>query len=102
METGTAWACLLPWGLQIYFCQLIPRVIMLVFVLVSAAIEDESRFKFKWLWHYTVAGQGHHFSTNQSKTTTRAAAALTAAGLVSIEDRRCRKSIQVRARASAR
>jgi hypothetical protein len=51
VETETAWACLLPWSPQIYFCQLIPPVIMLVFLLVSAAIEDESCFRFKWLWH---------------------------------------------------
>jgi hypothetical protein len=27
------------------------RVILLVFVLVSAAIDDKSSFKFKWLWY---------------------------------------------------
>jgi len=27
-----------------------PRVILLVFVLVSAAIDDKTDFKFKWLW----------------------------------------------------
>jgi len=32
------------------FCQLILAVILLVFVLVSAAIDDKSCFKFKWLW----------------------------------------------------
>jgi hypothetical protein len=30
---------------------------MLVFLLVSAAIEDESWLRFKWLWHYAVTGQ---------------------------------------------
>jgi hypothetical protein len=35
-ETGTAWACLLPWSLLLYFCQLMARVILLV----SAAIDD--------------------------------------------------------------
>jgi hypothetical protein len=44
-------ACLLPWSLLFYFCQLLPRVILLVFPLVSAAIDDENYFKFKWLWH---------------------------------------------------
>ena len=38
-------------ALAIYFCERIPRVILLVFVLVSAAIDDESDFKFKWLWY---------------------------------------------------
>jgi hypothetical protein len=33
-----------------YFCRRMPRVILLVFVLVSAAIDDKSCFKFKWLW----------------------------------------------------
>ena len=42
--------CLLPWSLLFYFCQLIARVILLVFLLVSAAIDDENNFKFKWLW----------------------------------------------------
>ena len=44
-------ACLLPWSFLFYFCQLIPRVILLVFLLVSATIDDENYFKFKWLWH---------------------------------------------------
>jgi hypothetical protein len=52
-------ASLLPWSLPIYFCQLIPRVSVLVFPLVSAAIDDENYFKFKWLGYYAVAGQGH-------------------------------------------
>jgi len=51
VETGTAWACRLPWSLLFYFCQLTPRVILLVFPLVSAAIDDENHFRFKWLWH---------------------------------------------------
>jgi hypothetical protein len=38
-------------SLLIYFCRRIPRVILLVFVLVSAAIDDKSAFKFKWLWY---------------------------------------------------
>jgi hypothetical protein len=33
-----------------YFCELTPRIGLLVFVLVSAAIEDENNCKFKWLW----------------------------------------------------
>jgi hypothetical protein len=35
--------------LAVYFCELIPSVILLVFLLVSAAIGDENYFKFKWL-----------------------------------------------------
>jgi hypothetical protein len=31
------------------FCKQILAVILLVFVLVSAAIDDKSGFKFKWL-----------------------------------------------------
>ncbi|WP_315763713.1 hypothetical protein [Bradyrhizobium sp. SZCCHNR2009] len=46
--------------LLFYFCRRIPRVILLVFVLVSAAIDDKSRFKFKWLWLQAIIGQGHH------------------------------------------
>jgi hypothetical protein len=44
-------ACLLPCSLLFYFCQLMARVILLVFPLVSAAIDDENPFKFKSLWH---------------------------------------------------
>jgi len=36
-------------SLRFYFCRQIPRVILLVFVLVSAAIDDKSGFKFNWL-----------------------------------------------------
>jgi hypothetical protein len=42
---------LLPGSLLYYFCRRIPRAILLVFVLVSAAINDKSNFKFKWLWY---------------------------------------------------
>jgi hypothetical protein len=41
----------LPRRLLFYFCRRIPRVILLAFVLVSAAIDDKSDFKFKWLWY---------------------------------------------------
>jgi len=49
VETGTAWGRACCGSLLFYFCQLIPRVSLLVFLLVSAAIDDENRFKFKWL-----------------------------------------------------
>jgi hypothetical protein len=38
-------------SLLFYFCELIPSVILLVFLLVSAAIGDENYFKFNWLWY---------------------------------------------------
>jgi hypothetical protein len=44
--------------LLFYFCELIPRVILLVFVLVSAASGDKKYLNFKWLWYCAVAGQG--------------------------------------------
>ena len=55
--------CLLPGSLPFYFCQLIPRVSLLVFLLVSAAINDENYLKFNWLWYWAVTGQGHHSGT---------------------------------------
>jgi hypothetical protein len=38
-------------GSLLFFCRRIPRIILLVFVLVSAAIDDKSDFKFRWLWY---------------------------------------------------
>jgi hypothetical protein len=35
----------------VYFCQPISRASLLVLLLVSAAIDDKSCFKYKWLWH---------------------------------------------------
>jgi hypothetical protein len=61
VETGTVWrARLLRGSLLTYFSQLIPRVSLLVFLLVSAAIGAKNCFEFKWLWYYGVTGQGHH------------------------------------------
>jgi hypothetical protein len=40
VETGTAWALPAAERLLIYFCELLPSVILLVFLLVSAAIGD--------------------------------------------------------------
>jgi hypothetical protein len=48
----------MPGSLLFYFCPLIPRIGLLVFLLVSAAIDDENRLKFKWLRTYAVTGQG--------------------------------------------
>jgi len=59
--------------LAVLFCELIPSVILLVFLLVSAAIDDENCFKFNWLWYYAIVGQGHHASPSQA---TRGAALL--------------------------
>ena len=42
-------AYLLLGSLLFYFCQLIPRVKLLVFPLVLAAIDEENYFIFKWL-----------------------------------------------------
>jgi len=49
-----------PGSLLFYFCQLIPRVGLLVFLLVSAAIDEENYFTFRWLWQWSSIGQGHH------------------------------------------
>ena len=43
-------ACLLPCDLLFYFCQLLPHVILLVFSLVSVAIDGKNYFNLKWLW----------------------------------------------------
>jgi hypothetical protein len=54
-QSGQLWrperhgAGLLPGEPAVYFYQLIPRVSLLVFLLVSAAIGEENYFKFKWL-----------------------------------------------------
>ncbi|MGY2901469.1 hypothetical protein ACVWVY_000490 [Bradyrhizobium sp. URHC0002] len=39
----------MPGSLLLYFCERMPRVSLLVFLLVSAAIGEENYFKFKWL-----------------------------------------------------
>jgi hypothetical protein len=52
-----------------YFCQLMAHVILLVFLLVSAAIDDENFYKFKWLLHWAVIGQGHQAeNTNKNNS----------------------------------
>jgi hypothetical protein len=43
----------------ILFLPAIPRVILLAFLLVSAAIDEENYFTFKWLWQWSSIGQGH-------------------------------------------
>jgi hypothetical protein len=48
-ETETAWGAPAVGGACFYFQQLIPRIGLLVFVLASAAIEDENKCKFKRL-----------------------------------------------------
>jgi hypothetical protein len=37
--------------LLIYFCQPMSRVLLLVFLLVSAATGDKNHYDFKSLWH---------------------------------------------------
>lgn len=44
---------------DILFLPAIPRVILLVFLLVSAAIDEVNYFTFKWLWQWSSIGQGH-------------------------------------------
>jgi hypothetical protein len=51
VETGTTWATPATSSLLFYFCELLPRVILLVFVLVPAAIGHENYFKINWLWY---------------------------------------------------
>jgi hypothetical protein len=51
VETGTAWRVPAAVEPPVLFCQLMARVILLVFLLVSAAIDDENYFGFKWLWN---------------------------------------------------
>ena len=41
VETRTAWGVPAAGSLLFYFCQLLPRVILLVFPLVSAAIDEK-------------------------------------------------------------
>jgi hypothetical protein len=52
VETGATWG--VPCNKEpavLFFYQLMAGVILLVFLLVSAAIDDENYFKFKWLWY---------------------------------------------------
>jgi hypothetical protein len=49
LQTETAWGVPAAGEPGFYFCRLIPRISLLVFVLVSAAIEDENGFKFNQL-----------------------------------------------------
>ena len=41
------------------FCELLPSVILLVFLLVSAAIGNKNYCKFNSLYDQAIAGQGH-------------------------------------------
>jgi hypothetical protein len=45
--TETAWVALAAGELAFLFCELVPRVSLLVFLLVLAAIDDKNRFTFK-------------------------------------------------------
>jgi hypothetical protein len=47
VETGTAWGVPAAGEPPIFFCQLMARDILLVFLLVSTAINYENHFKFK-------------------------------------------------------
>ena len=60
METGTAWRAPTRRGACYFILPAISRVILLVFLLVSAAIDEENYFTFRWLWQWSSIGQGHH------------------------------------------
>jgi hypothetical protein len=45
--TETAWVALAAGELAFLFCELVPRVSLLVFLLVLAAIDDKNRVTFK-------------------------------------------------------
>ena len=51
VETGTAWAVPAVEELAVLFLRANTEVILLVFLLVSAAIGDENYFKFNRLWY---------------------------------------------------
>ena len=59
METGTAWRAPTRRGACYFILPAISRVILLVFLLVSAAIDEENYFTFRWLWQWSSIGQGH-------------------------------------------
>lgn len=52
VQTGSAWSVTAAVAASHFiFCQLMARVILLVFLLVSAAIDDENYCKFRLLWY---------------------------------------------------
>jgi hypothetical protein len=59
VETGTAWRAPTRRGACYFILPAISRVILLVFLLVSAAIDEENYFTFRWLWQWSSIGQGH-------------------------------------------
>ena len=46
-------------GSLLFFFRQLPRVVLLVFLLVSATIDEENYFTFKWLLRWSSIGQGH-------------------------------------------
>jgi hypothetical protein len=60
VETGTAWRAPTRRGACYFILPAISRVILLVFLLVSAAIDEENYFTFRGLWQWSSIGQGHH------------------------------------------
>jgi hypothetical protein len=58
-RTGTAWGVPAAVGPAVLFLPAITARDLLVFLLVSAAIDDKNHFKFKWLWYWAATGQGH-------------------------------------------
>lgn len=57
VETGTAWRAPTRRG-ACFILPAISRVILLAFLLVSAAIDEENYFIFRWLWQWASIGQG--------------------------------------------
>jgi hypothetical protein len=51
LQTETAWGVRAAGEPAFYFCQLIPRISLLVFVLVSAALQEKIWLQFNWLWY---------------------------------------------------
>jgi hypothetical protein len=84
--------------LAVLFCEPIPSVILLVFLLVSAAIGDENYFKFNCLGYQAIAGQGHHlgcFAASAGKSTsTYSDEAAVAAGHSFSYARKCRTNLR--------
>jgi len=50
-ETGRAWGVPAAGEPAVYFFQLILRVSLLVFLLVSTAVGDKNYHNFNWLWY---------------------------------------------------
>ena len=72
METGTAWRAPTRRGACYFILPAISRVILLVFLLVSAAIDEENYFTFRWLWQWSSVGQGYQTENTSSNNSLHA------------------------------